>query len=63
MKNKIVYKGLAIMWFIFGCVFLALPLLSHGDARSVTLGLIAALLFYITAFLNWKRYKDNSNEK
>jgi hypothetical protein len=63
MKNKMLYKGLAIMWLIFGIILLMLPLVSNGDTRSITLGLIAALLFFISSYLNWKKYRGNSNEK
>jgi len=59
IRSKLVYKGLAIMWFIFGCVFIALPLLAKSDGRSVILGSIAAILFHTTAYLNWKKYKNS----
>jgi hypothetical protein len=60
VRNKLIYKGLAITWFIFGIVFLALPLLGGGDSRSITLGIIACLLFFITSYLNWKRFKETN---
>lgn len=62
LKNKIIYKILSVMWFIFGCIFIALPILAKGDMRSIILGLIASFLFFTTSYLNWKKYKE-SNKK
>ena len=50
------------MWLIFGCIFIALPILAKGDKRSIILGLIASFLFFTTSYLNWKKYKE-SNKK
>lgn len=57
MKNKMVYKLLSLMWLVFGCIFIALPLLAHGNTKSILLGIIAALLFFTNSYLNWKKYK------
>ena len=48
------HGGLAIMWFIFGCVFVVYTLLGRGDALARTLTAMAAVLFFVTSFINWR---------
>jgi uncharacterized membrane-anchored protein len=50
---------MSIVWLIFGCFFLTLPLLLNISTRSSILSLIAAVLFFINFYLNWKKYKDS----
>ena len=60
LKNKLIYKILYVMWLIFGCIFIGLPILAKGDTRSIILGLIASFLFFTTSYLNWKKYKESN---
>ncbi len=52
MKNN--YRGLAIMWFLFGCVFVVYSLVGGGDALGKTLTALAAALFFITSWIYWR---------
>ena len=49
------------MWLLFGCIFLLMPLILFGEKRSVALSLTAATLFFINAYLNWKKTKNNQD--
>ena len=61
MKNgkESSYKGLAIMWFILGCVFVVYTLLGSGDALGKSLTFLASMLFFITSWINWRNYKKS----
>lgn len=56
-QDKNSYKGLAIMWFIFGCVFIVYTLLSSGDILGKSLTSLASILFFITSWINWRNFK------
>jgi len=59
MKYRLLYKVMSIVWLVFGCFFLTLPLWVNNSTRSSILGFIAAILFFSNSYFNWKKYKDS----
>jgi uncharacterized membrane protein len=51
-KNE---KGLALMFFIFGCV--SFVFFISGDTLIRILSSLASIAFFITSLLYWKKYK------
>jgi hypothetical protein len=56
-QNKSTYRGLAIMWSVFGCVFAVYGLSGKGDALATSLAFLASALFFITSWINWRNYR------
>ena len=57
MKNKSNNKSLAIMWFIFGCVFVVFSLIDNGATLGKSLTSLTSFLLFITAWIYWKNAK------
>lgn len=57
MKNKSNNKSLAIMWFIFGCVFIVFSWIDNGATLGKSLTSLISFLLFITAWIYWKNYK------
>ena len=56
-QNKSTYRGLAIMWAVFGCVFAVYGLSGKTDALGMSLAFLASMLFFITSWINWRNYR------
>lgn len=61
MKNILLYKVMSIIWLIFGCLFLLLPMIVNGTDRSKVLSIIAAILFFLNSYMNLKKSKQALN--
>ena len=62
MKNRILYKVLTIIWLVFGLMFLLLTIFGFGSVRSIILSFIAAILFLLNSYLNWKKYQNTKSD-